>query len=310
MTTRDPDEAAGDQGPASPAAPRRSKLAVEMLERRLHGRADMLRRRLRGDLAQLRDPHRFDSVASFVLFIGHTKSGGSLIGAFLDAHPDAVVGDETDVIRYSEAGFRRHQLFDVLVRGAAREAGKGRVTARRLEAYSLAVPGGWQGRYREVRVIGDSRAGPTTRRIASEPESLERLERLLGGIPIRFVQVVRNPVDPISAMMLRSGRSVDSAIDDYVAQCERLARLRSTLGSSVITVHYEEFVADPVTRLGGVCEAVGLPVLGEHLAACASVVDPHRVPESSKLEWSPSDLRRLKQAADRFDFLGRYADGV
>jgi hypothetical protein len=270
-------------------------------------RIDMLRRSVRADRAQRREPHRFDGVAGFLLFIGHTKSGGSLLGALIDAHPNAVVADETDVIQYSEAGFARHQIFDVLVRGAEREAAKGRVTARRIQPYSLAVPGQWQGRHEAIRVIGDSRAGPTTRRIADDPAALERLQDVLGGIPIHFIQVVRNPIDPMSAMILRSGRSTESAITDYFDQCERLAGIRSRLGSAVHTVHYEDFVEGTLARLRSLCGVLGLDVDDSHLLACTSLVDPSRQPESSRVPWTRCDLDRISEMTARFDFLERYA---
>lgn len=269
-------------------------------------RLDLARRAIRADLAHLRRPDRFAGVTSMLLFIGHTKSGGSLIGSLLDAHPDVVLADETDVLRLAEAGLGRHQIFDVLVRGARREAMKGRVTARRIEPYSLAVPGLWQGRHRTIEVIGDSRAGRTTRRLADAPDTLTHLRTVMDGIPIRFVQVIRNPVDPISAMMLRSGRSADSAIADYFGQCDRLTALRSRPDLDITPIHYEDLVADPEGVMRSLCVILGIEPVTDHLAACSRLVDTSRASESSRISWSTDDLARIRSLADRHDFLARY----
>ncbi len=268
---------------------------------------DLRRRAIRADLARLRYPERLQNVARFLLFIGHTKSGGSLVGALLDAHPDVVVADETDVIRFSEAGYRRHQLFDVLVRNARREAAKGRVTARRIEPYSLAVPGLWQGRHGTIRVIGDSRAGPTTRRLVDEPNSLGRLQGMLGDVPLRFIHVVRNPIDPISAMVLRSGRSKDSAITDYFDQCDRLSQLRARADLTIETVHYEDMVTDPAHVLESLCRYLEVDAPEDYLSACVSIVDSTRPPESSKVEWVQRDVEQIGVLAEQHSFLARYA---
>ena len=100
---------------------------------------DMTRRRLLARLEAARSPAVFGEVEALCLFIGHVKSGGTLLGAIVDAHPDALIADEVDVLDLMSAGFGRDEVFRVLAKGSRREAMKGRVTARRLEAYSLAV---------------------------------------------------------------------------------------------------------------------------------------------------------------------------
>ena len=72
----------------------------------------------------LRNPERFAATDVLCVFIGHVKSGGSLLGAMLDAHPDALVSDEVGVLKYLEAGFSREQIFHLIEKGSRREAVK------------------------------------------------------------------------------------------------------------------------------------------------------------------------------------------
>ena len=225
----------------------------------------------------------------------------------LDAHPDAAVADEIDVLRYVAAGFRRDQIFHLLLKGSRREAGKGRVTARRLGPYSVAVPGQWQGRHRTLRVIGESRAGPTTRRLGRDPELLDRLSDRIGAVRPRFVHVVRNPLDPIAAMVLRSGRSLPAAIEDHAAQCRTLVRLRDRIaGEALLTVRYEDLVSDPPATVRAACGFLGLPIDEEHIAACAGIVDPAVPRERSRVEWRGAHVEAVLRTIEETPFLDGY----
>jgi hypothetical protein len=264
------------------------------------------RRYVAASVAARRHRDAFADVRTFVVFIGHVKSGGTMLGALLDAHRHAVIADEADALRYVEAGFGAPQLYQLLAKGARREAMKGRVTARRLDAYSFDVPGQWQGRHDRVHVVGDSRAGPTTRRLGAQPELVARLDHTLGTADARFVHVVRNPFDPISAMVRRGRRSYESAIADYHAQCRRVDEICRRASGRVLRVHYETFIADPVAGLRELCGFVGLGADASYLDACASVVDRDRPKERAAVAWRPHHRSAVDRIIGEVSFLQGY----
>lgn len=268
---------------------------------------DLTRRSVTTRWSSRRAPGRFSQVEVLCVFVGHVKSGGSLLGAMLDAHPEVLVSDEVDLLRYLEAGFGREQLCHLVEKGSRREAMKGRVTARRLEPYSLAVPGSSQGRATCVRVLGDVRAGPTTRRLGDDPELLEQLERAMAPTQVRLVHVVRNPFDPISAMVRRGQRSFSNAIADYAAQCERLLHLRSVIPAErLLTVRYESFTRDPVGGLAEVCGFLGLEPPAPYLAACAGVVQGDRAGERTTVDWNEESIASVEALIETTPFLSGY----
>ncbi|MFA9432469.1 sulfotransferase [Egicoccus sp. AB-alg2] len=254
-----------------------------------------------------REPARFTDLHTCCLFLGHVKSGGSLLGAMIDAHPAAAIADEIDVAAQVAAGLTRDEVFHLLVRGARREAGNGRVTARRLEPYSLAVEGQWQGRHARLQVVGDSRGGPTTRVLGDDPQALTGLRAALAPVRVAFVHVVRNPHEPISAMVRRSGRPLAAAVADHRAQCHRLLDLRGRIPPGDLhTVRYERLVADPRRELSGVFAFLGLPLHPDVLTACAALLRPEPVRDRDRIEW-PAEAREAVAAtiAD-VDFLAGY----
>ena len=253
-------------------------------------------------------PAAFQDVRAYCTFVGHMKSGGSMIGSMLDAHPNAILADEVDALHYVTAGFRRDQIFHILLRASQKEFQKGRITARRLTPYSWLVPGQWQGRHSTLRVIGDSATGISTERLATTPGLLERLWKVMKGVELKFIHVIRNPYDPISIMMLRGKRTFDAAYEHYFRGCERLLDLRNRLeASSVLAVRYEDFVHQPEKNLASICEFLGLEPTDDYLTACTGIV--HESPEQARrlVKWEPRWIELVKERLAEFNFLAGYS---
>jgi len=270
-------------------------------------RANLERHRVMARQPSRTDPAHFDDVGAFCLTIGHTKSGASLLGGLLDAHQRIVCSDEHDALRYVAAGFGRDQLFHVLERGARAEARKGRVTARRLQPYSFAVPDQWQGRTTRPLVVGDTTTGRTTRRLAAGNGLLARTVDVLDGVALRLVHVVRNPFDPLSVMRVRGERSVDDAVTHYFAGCEQVQRIRRQLEpGQVLTVRHEDVVADPHAALRRLCGYLGVEPDPGWLEASAAIIGPRPAPRHTLVPWHPADVAAIEARIAEIDFLEGY----
>lgn len=256
----------------------------------------------------LKNPALFKDVEAFCLFIGHNKSGTSMLGALLDAHPNVILSDEVRALEYAAAGFRREQIFHLLVRGSRREFLKGRVTARRLTPYSYLVPGQWQGRYSTLRIIGDGAAGSTTRRFAADPALLPRLQRVMAPVQVRFIQVIRNPYDPISVSIVRGGRSFEGAVAHYFSNCETLVSLRAQLNdAALLAVRYEDFVRQPEEHLTRLCRYLGIEAEDDYVQACRSILRPAPDRSRDMVRWDSKWIDAVKEKIAQYDFLEGYS---
>lgn len=274
----------------------------------VYQKLDVVRRYASTYYKSLRQPGLFRDVRTFCMFIGHTKSGSSLVGSLLDAHPEIILADEADALRFVNDGFRKEQIFHILLKGSHREAMKGRVTARRLDPYSLAVPDQWQGKYRKLRVIGDSKAGPSIRRLSTQPELLAKTQKVMKGVDAKFIHVIRNPFDPMSVMMVRGQRSFENALAHYFDYCETLVAVRKQLDSSnLMAVRYEEFVRQPQVKLAEICRFLGVEAGEDYLGACASIV--HDSPERSRdmVAWQADWIEMVEERIAQVDFLEGYS---
>jgi hypothetical protein len=268
---------------------------------------NVTRNRVRSSVAARRYPGMFDRVRTFCFFVGHNKSGTSMLGGLLDAHRNVILSDEVDVLQYIEAGLEREQIFHLLRKGAEAEARKSRVTARRLEPYSYSVSGGWQGRCDTPLVVGDSATGTSTRRLENNPALLQQLASTMEGVEVKLVQVIRNPFDPISVMMVRGGRSFQNSIDHYFDACATLREIRDRVGTALLPVRHEDFVADPEAGLTRICAFLGVDAPEDYLAACARII--RRTPDRSRdiVEWSHPWIALVEERMKAFDFLRGYS---
>jgi hypothetical protein len=110
-------------------------------------------------------PHTFDNVDRFVMFVGFPRSSHSLVGSLLDAHPEACIAHEMDVLKYVMANFSQQQLFHMLLANAMQTGQQG----REQTGYSCKVPGQFQGQYTTLRIISDKRGGNSSRSLQAHP---------------------------------------------------------------------------------------------------------------------------------------------
>ncbi|HXG39463.1 MAG TPA: sulfotransferase [Candidatus Limnocylindrales bacterium] len=263
---------------------------------------------VRSALAARANRAAFRSVRTYCLFVGHARSGHSILGALLDAHRRAVVSDELDALRYLGWGFGRDQLLQLsLDVSRAQAQGERRKAGRDGRTYSYFVPGQWQGRFEELLVVGDSKAGWTTRRLAADPSLLDRVERVMAPIEVRFVHVVRNPFDNVSTMVIRSGRPLDEAIERYFENCRTIVALAARIGPDrVLRVAHEDLVERPRETLRETCRFLGLDAPDDYLAACAGILFPTPSRSRDRVPWSAERRERVAREIERFEFLAGY----
>ncbi|MET0144036.1 MAG: sulfotransferase [Ilumatobacteraceae bacterium] len=241
-------------------------------------------------------------VRTFVIFIGHPRSGHSLVGSLLDAHPNIVVSHELDVLRFVAAGYRRTQLIALVVDHARANA----VAGRKSWGYSYAVPGQWQGRFEDLQVVGDKRGRLTTVRLGEHPELLDRLAEAV-GMPVAIVQVVRDPLDNIATMWRRADHSLDQQVDLYFTLTEACHGIEARVAPERFhRLHLEDMVADPHTELTALCRFIDVPADPAYLDACAAIMFDSPKQTRGDAPWTPELLADVRRRAAATPWLDRY----
>jgi hypothetical protein len=247
----------------------------------------------------------FTDVRTFLLFVGHPRSGHSLVGSLLDAHPDAVVSHELDALKYVAAGYRRSQLFTLVLEHSRANAAAG----RKSWGYSYAVPGQWQGRYERLEVVGDKRGRRTTARLAERPELLDRLGAAV-QVPVSVVHVIRDPIDNISTMWRRGQRTLEYQIDEYFSLCDTVDKIAAGMDPARLhRVRLEELIANPHEQVTELCRFLDMRLVPGYVEACASIVfeAPRRTRDDAP--WTAELVDDVRRRARRHEWLAPYDDG-
>lgn len=250
--------------------------------------------------------HRRDltQVEKYALFVGYSRSGHSLVGALLNAHPNMVFGQGFNALRYVAAGFRRIQLYGLILRADQRYERRGRTSYK--GKYNYGVPGQWQGRYTAIRVIGNKRGEPTTRMLERDPALLERLGRLV-GVPVYVIHVIRNPYDNVTAIARRR-MSLPEAIKRYFERCATIDRVRQAAPPGRwFDLRHEDLVADAQRAMRELCTFLDVDVDESYVRACASIVrsSPHRA--RTEADWTPELIAQVAERMTAYRFLDGYS---
>ena len=247
----------------------------------------------------------YPDLQAFCLFASYGRSGHSLVGSLLDAHPDVVIAHEANALRLVTEGMKRDELFRTLLENSHRSFERG----RKQSGYSYIVERQWQGRHRTLRIIGDKSGGRTTKLIGRT--GLRRFARTV-GLPLAIVHQTRNPYDIVArrSLVLRDGvpkRSLPEAIADLAAMTDVNERLIREGRYPVAMLRHEELIADPQGELARLCEFLGVEPEPGYLDACAAIVyeSPHRTRD--RVEWSDADRRAVAEIIERHAFLRGYS---
>jgi hypothetical protein len=240
-----------------------------------------------------------DDVEAFCIFIGYARSGHSLIGSILNAHPEVVISHELDAVRFVEKGFSRDQLFALILE---RDRVFGTMD-RTWSGYDYNVAGQFQGRFERLRVIGDKRGRTTALELGRRPELVERL-RAKVGVPLRAVHITRNPFDNIAAESVRRKISLGAATEWFEQSCRGVAAARPRLApGELIDLAHEKFSEDPTRSIIELCAFFGVEAYPSFVGDAASIVWPGTRKRRDAVSWSAEERGAVEALIDRYDFL-------
>lgn len=241
---------------------------------------------------------------TYCMFVGYPRTGHSLVGSLLDAHPRMVIGHELDALKLFQYGFNRQQVFHLLLENSRKMAAAGRSHS----GYSYVVPNQWQGRFEELQVLGDKKGATSAMRFYRDPGLLDFIRAKI-ATEIKFVHVIRNPYDVLATMTRRSPRkTLPTHIEVFFQLCSSVDSLKKKLPAGQIhDIRLESFIASPKPHLSDLCAFLGVTPDSRYLQDCASIVFPSAKKSRHDIDWPKESIAEVRERMKPFGFLAGYA---
>ncbi|MEM6334424.1 MAG: sulfotransferase [Planctomycetota bacterium] len=246
----------------------------------------------------------FDRVQTFALFVSPARSGHSIIGQLLTAHPDVLIADELGAVTRVREGYSADQVYAQIRAQDLHHQARGRAKS----GYDYLVHNAWQNvADKHPLVIGDAKGARTTGYLARYPEFADQLREAV-GVPLRFIVHLRDPFDMVGSRVKRRGKALDDAIrlvrNIHDQTVIALSRLRE---DERLIQYHEDVIANPADAFRRMFEFLGVDPNPQVIEACAAKVwrKPHAARAAA--DWPKRQTQRVHDMIAQSPVLGRYA---
>ena len=277
----------------------------------------------------------FKDIRTVVLTIGFSRTGSSLLGFLLTAHPNMVVVQEPSlkeatgsrVYRGNAAlacisrmynGALNGFFYTILDQDRLRYQNgispstqiKQQKSLRSPEqkVYYILVPNQHQGRFKRLKVIG-VKSSYYNNVVLSRNNTLANLRSRLKerDIKLKFLFTVRNPYDRIAAISKRQNHSLEETVRIFEDSCKKQEELLKKIDRQDVFVNrHEDMCKDPRRQLARLCDFLQVPIPAGYIEDCASAVV--RKPYKGRLDvnWSPELEQTVALMIEKYDFFSGY----
>ncbi len=269
-----------------------------------------------------------DGVEKYVFFIGWARSEHSIVGSLMDAHPNMVIANECTIFKDLTRNFSKTTkggIFNTLYKKSAFDSTG--VRASTVKGYSLGTKGYWQGKFTTLKVIGDN-GGSAIGGYYHSPVNFTKLYKRFSAevlkIPIRVMQVIRNPYDIIATQVIYKKyknewktnaslyradskcKVLDGHVRNVFRTTQNVQRLRKDLNLTVLEIHSADLVRKPRQTMERICQFLDVECYEEYLDKCDEKVFGKVSITRNLVEWTSDLLAKVENMIKDNSFFQRY----
>ncbi|MEM0914420.1 MAG: hypothetical protein AAGK09_07395 [Planctomycetota bacterium] len=246
----------------------------------------------------------FDRVNTFCFFVSPARSGHSIIGQLLCAHPDVIVSDELGVVTMIDEGMSAEQVFALIRTQDLNLQARGRAKS----GYDYRVGAAQNRTDKRPLVMGDAKGARATSLLAGDEAFAPRLREAM-GVPIRAIVHLRNPFDIVGSRVKRRGRKLDEAIGRVeLLHAELLTAVGRLADDERLIQHHEDVIADPAEAFRRMFAFLGVEPDERAVKACAAKLWQRPRTARTQADWSDDAVSRLRALIDTNPLLAPYRE--
>jgi hypothetical protein len=264
--------------------------------------------KVRSRLGAFGSKRELSKVRNSFLFVGYPHSGHSLVGAFIDAHPQACCSHELDALYYFEKGYSTEQIFWLIKRKSIAFRSDGNT----WNQHNYQFHSGQQGSFHNLISYGDKKGGRSNRRIIQDPDILTAYRDSLPFL-LKLIHVYRHPLDQLDRRLKhrvsRTGETEERAINRILQLQEEAMRNVSLLESKFDLLHVslEQLLMEPKKEGAKIFEFLHLHAFEPLLQELEKKLDTKHLDTGRNREWETPIMSTVEEWTTRFPFLSVYS---
>ena len=280
-----------------------------------------------------------NGVKKMVMFVGNGRSGSSITGSLMDAHPHVIIPHQCGIFKnlpkLTKASSLNNKslkenLFNTLYAQSKDDAIHFR--KHNKKGYTLGVEGLWQGKYDTyIDVIGDKHGDPINSIFTHNKKKFVqiflRLQETL-KVPILLIQNIRNPFDMIATYAIESHKgakqladykksenenkynntaSIKGLVDVVFQRFSAALELTEMLGKeNVLAVHNCDLVNDPRGTMSRIFDFLEVDTTEHYLDVCAEKVFKSESRSRNAVAWTREQREMVERRMKEYEILNRY----
>ena len=272
-----------------------------------------------------------DRIKTFVFFLGHARSGHSIVGSLLDSHPHMVIAHELNLFTKLSRGSltpKKSKVFNAVWKNAKKSVHGKRTESRK--GYTLVVDGLYQGTYVDyIDVIGDKKAGTTTEVLVNQPGDWSDVLTTLNSFvdTVKVIHVIRNPYDNIATCILYTMElshdfgnakhsnqtyqinpdTIKKEIERYFTYHQAIIDAKMTYNLNIITIHGKDLISDPRGTLLKLCHHLGVNCSNNYLKICSNKIFKTESRTRHMINWTDEQVKMIQENIEKYNIIKDYS---
>ena len=284
-------------------------------------------------------PDVISGIKKFAFFVGYPRSGHSIVGSILDAHPHIVMSNKLNF--FEQLSFFNDDtprdwaanLYNIIYQRSITDTQAGGL--RNINSMSKgthAISSLWQGKFdKYIQVLGDT-SGPLWEfmhdRITFMAQYQEFMKKI--GVPIKVLHLLRNPYDAIAAqadfvvgrkhvgnITTNTGDRKNASINNYVLlekiittyfyTSKAVMELIELIGrNNVLDIHLSDLIHNPKGTILSISSFLGVNAEDEYVQLCVEKVYKTTSRSRNLVLWPPELKMMVEHRMKGYKILQRY----
>ncbi len=240
----------------------------------------------------------FNQLKYLVLFLGNPRSGTTLIRTIIDAHPNAIIGNEVHILRCMENGETWEKVLKRLCISHDRFK-----TNPYWSGYSYHIDE--RIKKTQLFVVGDKRAVGTIKFFLANPSLLKELFTW-SPVPIKIIRCVRHPLDVIATKHFRNKKCIDRIIEKYFFIEKSAEKLLGSLHCDVIHIYNDQIIVNPKNEILRILNFLELEPDSSFIGNCIDRIYSTKSLSRNKVDWKSEQLKEIESQTKSLPHLYRF----